>query len=309
MSSVSIDTTSFAGFRTLGSRPVLLLGLVVLHLFSAVISVLIVVGLFGRRMMDFMQASAAGQKDPTAVLKMMPGLLGMELLSCILGLLIMSISCCAIYRAILRPEERGFAYLKLGGDEFRLAVVFLVYLVLAFVVTMAVTIGIGILAAVIGATSQGAGSSALIVVVAMLVLLFGSLAVLTKLSLAGPMTFAERRIALFDSWGATRGAFWSLFVSYLIVWIILFMLSLLIFVLLGVMATAVLGMGGGFLNAIQQLARPDMSSFATYFTPFRIVTLAFGAVMNALVYILLVAPGAAAYQQLVGSKADVSRAF
>lgn len=102
----------------------------------------------------------------------------------------------ALYRLILRPGPPGFLYLRIGGDEGRLLLVWL---------------GLGggflLLAAVAALLSWGALMTAgpLAALLTAFVAATALLVVAVRFSLAGPMTIAEGRIRLLGAWSLTRG--------------------------------------------------------------------------------------------------------
>jgi hypothetical protein len=161
---------------------------------------------------------------------------------------------------------------------------------------MAITVAIGIVIGLVGAVGAAAGGpgGALLAVVGALVALGVSVWVFVRLSLAAPMTFAERKLRVFESWSLTRGHFWALFGAYLIAFVMGLVVSLLGLAIFFGVAVAV----GGGVAAISGVFQPDFSSFAAYLTPLRIAYLIVNAGISALAYAILIAPGAVAYREL-----------
>ena len=117
----------------------------------------------------------------------------------------------AVYRALLEPRDKAVAFLRFGADEARLFAAALM-LALAFLVLYCLA-AVGWLAAApflrntrFDTTVLGAGYGIVAAVALLLVFVRASLALV--------MTFAEKRIRIFDSWSLTRGAFWRLFVLF-----------------------------------------------------------------------------------------------
>ena len=102
-----------------------------------------------------------------------------------------------IYRLALRPSEKGFAHLRLGPDELRLTLVNLILF------------SVGLAFLLVGLTAATVGGPLGILV--SLAVTGGMIWAGVRLLLATPMTFAEHRIAITDSWRLTKGHFWSLF--------------------------------------------------------------------------------------------------
>ncbi|MBS0297685.1 MAG: hypothetical protein JSR45_15350 [Proteobacteria bacterium] len=146
--------------------------------------------------------------DPTAVFKAMGPMLGVFGLMFPASIVLSMVMLCAIMRAVLRPEDKGFFYLRLGGDELRVFVVALVYYILAIVLFGALIGGI-----VLGCIAEWQANKGLSILIGFA----GGCAVFAiavvfwnKLCLSFPATFATRSIRLFDGWALSRGRFWPL---------------------------------------------------------------------------------------------------
>lgn len=142
------------------------------------------------------------------------GGLGLLAVAMIVGLMIVaSIQLCAVYRAVLRPQDRGLAYLRFGGDELRQIGLMILMSLFFGIVFGALTGGL-----VFGLRAADLGTAANIslgilggLVILVLAILLG-----VRLSLAPPMTFAERRLRFFGSWSLTKGAFLRLVGMYIL---------------------------------------------------------------------------------------------
>lgn len=136
----------------------------------------------------------------------------------------------AVYRALLRPSESSFAFLRLGSDEFRmvgLAIIFVIGLIIFYLLMMLVMVVLGFIGgAIAGNNSAFAG---LFGILLMLGFVAALLWVMVRLSLIFPMTFYRRRIAIDEGWALGKGRFWTLFGSYLVVWLIVILLALVFF--------------------------------------------------------------------------------
>jgi hypothetical protein len=124
----------------------------------------------------------------------------------------------AIFRAVLRPDEGRRAYYRLGRDELRQLLLFVV-LGLAVVLVAAVIVGIlfGISALRGGGWSApGTVPWGIFAVIALPLVLAVWLAII-RLSLVGPATFDQGRIDLRFAWRLTKGLFWKLVGCFLIV--------------------------------------------------------------------------------------------
>jgi hypothetical protein len=128
----------------------------------------------------------------------------------------------AVYRAVLRPRERGLGYLAIGGDEGRQVLLSLLIMLVAILVGAGL---VGLTMVVIALTPEPynvlAGVLTGIAAVAAMIW------VSTRLSLAAVQTFIERRVTLFGSWRLTRGRFWPLLGMWLLVVALTIVVSLL----------------------------------------------------------------------------------
>ena len=123
----------------------------------------------------------------------------------------------AVFRAVLRPDDRGFFSLRLGMDEFRmlglLLLVLIASFVIMFIVQLLMTMVLSFLMLALGGGVMGG-----VVTVVVSLLYFGAIIwVGVRLSLLYPLTFYRRAITIDGTWALTRGRFWTLFLSYLVV--------------------------------------------------------------------------------------------
>ena len=215
-------------------------------------------------------------------------------------LAVISIYSGAIYRAVLRPADKGFARLRLGGDELRLAGLWVLMGLFFFAVFLAVGMVVGAGGVAISLASKSSPGAWALGLVVIYLLLFGVCIWLgVRLSLAAPMTFDQKRIRLFSSWKLTKGRFWPLFGCYLLVWVFLFIIVLLDVVVSG--AVLIGASGGSFSRAASGLFRPDYTSYANLFTPAYAIRLVLGAAFGAIIWTLTVSAPAEAYKTIVGA--------
>jgi hypothetical protein len=214
----------------------------------------------------------------------------------------------AMNRAVMRPAESWFGYLRLAADELRQLGLFVILIALAlgFYVVVLIVAGlvVGVLGAALGAGAQASVGVLLAVLLPVLICAFIYLGV--RLSLASPITFATGRVNVLGSWTMTRRRFWPLFGTYLIA----FALSLVVSVLVLAIALVAVAVLGGGVQALGPAMQPDTSSLTAVLTPWRLVYLAISAIGAALTTPITLCPPAAIYQSLTGAApASVSRAF
>jgi hypothetical protein len=185
-----------------------------------------------------------------------------------------------IFRAVLRPQERGFLHLRLGPDEFRLTLVNLILVAIGLICFMT-----GIVAVTL-ATQTGSAvglvSSAVVVVL--------TVWVGVRLCLVTPMTFATGRIAIAPAWELSRGRFWSLL--GMIALSVIFYIMVLI--LMSIIVAAVVGIAGG-PDAVSLEGQPSPIGWVAL-----LISLALQLVLQVLQIVMIYGPFAVAYQQLSG---------
>jgi hypothetical protein len=144
-----------------------------------------------------------------------------------LFLLVWATTTVATYRAVLRPHDRRYFFLRLGIDELRVAVMTVVTFVLVLVFGGAPAYLLYVIASpfmrAIPALAREIATLGAILTVCLDIWLG------VRLSLLAVETFAERRFHLAAYWPLTRGKFWYLFIAYFIFFLIFFLLSILSF--------------------------------------------------------------------------------
>jgi hypothetical protein len=227
MAAISIGRALGSGFGLIRRRPVSVFvwGLILVLLIQA--PALVVVS---RIWADMLGVIALGRTAaPQAILGLQSSLQGrMAIVQALLlpTFLIRMVIVAAVYRAVLEPKSSAFAYLRFGAREGWMSLLAICMSVVAPYVIVFALIFIG---AVIAAAFQlqmawrlGAWAVAAILT-ALLVW------ALLRLSLAAPLTFAERKFRLFESWAVTRGQALRLLVLSLAVFLIIVALEVLLF--------------------------------------------------------------------------------
>ena len=285
----------FEGFRVVRRQP---LALVFWALFYAAVMAA-AFAMIGPSLIGFVtateqleQSGATPTMEDFAPLFQMMGLLFAVLLPA--SLITSAMMHAAIARSVLRPGESAFGYLRLGMDEVRVLVVSVV-LFLVFMVLMAVSSGL--IGVAVGMT-VAAEAPALWLLVVLLVLativLFAWLFV--RLSLAIPITMAERRIAIFDSFGFTKGRFWPLLGMALLAWV----LSMVVGLLGSLVAMPLELATGGGITALEGLEDESLQVILQSAWPAIGAWILINAVMSALQVAVVYAPFAAAYRDING---------
>jgi hypothetical protein len=248
---------------------------------------------------------------PSASLAMIGPFLGLGLMGLVVGLITYSVGICAVYRAILRPEEKGWARLRLGADEFRmmgLMVILWLLLLAAYIVLiilMVVGAGvIGVAAFSAGGGDKAATGSAIAGVVAAVMGVYLAFLVFiawfgVTFSMAAPMTFDKRALHVFRSWKVVKGHFWPLLGCFALATFVMFLIYM---VFAGVQAALMTVVGGPTMfSALSHPQTPP--NMAAYFAPGPLAVSLLLSFVSAGFYAIIFAPAAAAYRGIVGVSA------
>jgi hypothetical protein len=296
MADFSIQDVAFTGFGVVRRHPK---ALVAWWLYALVFSLAfgaVLVTLAGSDAEKLLPFSGQQSADPYRALDLLDRHASAYVALLVLSLISQALLGAAMIRAVLRPQDDRFGYLRLGADELRqLGLVFLTFLVF-MAAYFGVAIAIGLVVGVIVAMTR-AGPTVLLVV------LFLSEAVImlvlaVRFSLAPALTFQTHRINLFGSLGLTRRRFWRLFGAYLLAFslaAVVYLLSVLLIFALGAI------LAGG--DPAAALKTTDMAPLKVLLSPPRLLQTVLGAGVWALVWPVLFAPAAAIYQALTPASA------
>jgi hypothetical protein len=215
MAGFSASTAILSGFRLVGRHPGVVLVWGLAYVLVALVPLLVLfwgdlptlLGLYAKIMQSLMAGVAPAANDPD--LARQQGLLAaFEFSQLGLNLLAGTLVSCAVYRAVLEPERKAFAYLRVGLQELWVIASMLALVVVLVAVLIASSAAVGLVGQAVGAGAwigglilflTSCGAIALVIWVAL------------RLSLAAPMSFAERRFRLTEAWPLTHGQGWRLF--------------------------------------------------------------------------------------------------
>lgn len=305
----------FSGLGLMRREPRLLLSLAVVYLLSGVLPQLLAYWAVWPELVTALDAASkaaltGGKADEVPeMVQMQTHMLPYQLLAFPFSVAGMLVIYGAIYRAILRPRDRSFGYLRLGRREGAMFLTSLVAILLLIVAAMAAALVIVILvmgvrmAAGPNSNATGLVTFGLILVA---VILGGWCAI--RLSLAYPMAFADGRFRLFESWALTRGHGWKIFGVQLAMLGIVIGVELAVALVVILIAIAI-GIGvSGHADAIAQAMTARMAQGAEVWAPqFAAAYLAVMAVASVIVagfYIFVTAPIADIYRQLTAATAE-----
>ncbi|KSB90812.1 hypothetical protein AS593_17215 [Caulobacter vibrioides] len=217
-----------------------------------------------------------------------------------LNVVVPTVVVAAVLRAVLRPGERRGFYLRIGAAEGWMMLVLLVFMFGLYFATFATFLpallagGVGYAAMAMGGDKDaGAMVGVAMGVVAWIGSCGALLWALLRLSMAMPMTFAEGRFLLFESWELTRGHALRLFGMMLLAGLTIFIFQLaLMLIAIGV---AIL-VGPGMAEQLKG-ARSATEIMAVLW-PVAAVGVPAAAVIHTMLTAVAAAPLACAYRGL-----------
>lgn len=244
MSVRPVDAT-LEGIQTMRRKPLTVLAwagfsLVMLPILGLLVK--IVLGEEGRQVL----AGRGSSADPRDLLDLVMQMGGVMVLLVALALLLGSVLQAAIIRSVLEPNNRRFAYLRLGKEELQLLVVSLITWAAALVCTV---IPSGAL--VLGSALLTGAAQAWFAFLGGLAVIGFSLWVAVRLSLLGPHAFSHHHIDIRAAWVQTHGQFLRLlgmFVMTMLLSVLVPLLGAFIASQIGKALTAGVNLGAsGFL--------------------------------------------------------------
>jgi len=301
----SAASAAVSGWALVGRKPLAVVvwgAVILLGLFlPTVLLCLPVFDLFTEMMRTMpLGGEAADQEAMARIMRMQSRLslvnIGMMVVQVVAPTIVMA----AAFRTVLRLDEaRGF-FLRVGAAE---GWMMLVGLILSFggniaaIAAMLPGIVLGLIAFLVMAIAGDNEAGAVVgVVVGVLGVIAGVLALLwalLRLSMALPMTFAERRFMLFESWALTKGQSLRLLGMLLLVGLTLLAAQLVI----GAIVIGVVAFAGPGLAKTLPTARTAAEVLALVW-PIAVVIAPVAAIAQAVVLVVCVTPLASVYRAL-----------
>lgn len=296
MGGLSVGEAIGEGFRLIAARPGSVLAWGAVRAVFIVLLWLLMAPLYLARFTEAL-ARMRGQASPQPDFPALMAMQSANLLTTLLGLAVGAVVTCAVFRAVLAPQDNRFAYLRLGASElffFLLIFGFSVAVVIAFIVC---AVPIAILVAIL-AVAHAKAAAFLLMLALFLVLVGLMIFVFCRLSVAGPMMVADGRFHLMDAWALTRGKAGDLF----LIGFGLFLVVVLIEVVLGAIALAIglAVVGAKFQTLAALFARPP-SEIISGLAPVLAAGVVISIPVTGCLQAIIAAPWARAWRDLAGA--------
>jgi hypothetical protein len=213
---------------------------------------------------------------------------------------------CAIFRAVLRPKENRFAYLRVSAAELFIFVLIIgaaIAFGIAFVVAM-------IPAAIVGGIAIAVHAAPLGILLAVVLGLAGLVAMIyvaLRLSLVGPMTVHDRQLRLTEAWALTKGHVGSLFLMALCLFAILFGVEMVLGIVGLIAGAGALSAAPGGTAGLSEVIKQHPAELLQSLTPALVVGAIVAIPFFGGILAIGAAPWAKAYQELAGP--DIAATF
>lgn len=287
----SATDAAFEGFRVVRRAP---MSLVYWALFYVVVMA-VAFAMMGPSLASAMAAAERLESVGTPTLDdFMPIMNSFGLVFSILlpvSLLSSAVMSAAIARSVLYPTQKALGYLRFGADELRVLAVS-VALGIIFIVLMGLIWGMTF---ALGAAAVNTPVLWLIVVVFFLVAWAAFIWLLVRLSLAVPMTLAEKRIVLFDSFRLTKGHLWPLLGMAIIAGVMSFVVSML-----GSLVLMPIQLMSGGMERLATVEGLNLVGMLQQAWPAILTYVVVNAIISALQVAVIYAPFSAAYRDIAG---------
>lgn len=294
MDRFSATDAALAGFRVAREKPkAILIWALIMAVLSFGVAALAAGG-FGDKLTALQETLSQPDPDQEALIASMGQMWPLFVGSSVYVLITNSVLLAAVNRLVLRPHDGKAAYLRLGMDELRQAVVQVLLYVILFgayfvgVVVLALLVGIG--------TAIGGKVMALFLGVLSFIALIGGLVYLSlRLSFVSTLAFDTRRIDLKGSWAMTQGKVGPLFGTYAVAAILAVVVYLLLMVII-LGATAALG----GLNAAGDALQQDLNTLSAVLSVGGVARALLSGLMSVLLSLIVFAPAPSLYALFKG---------
>ena len=236
MKRFSIGTSIGDGFGLVTGRPLSVFVWGLLLLAPVIGCFALVLPMMGQVLASMPAAEAASTADEAFTEQMFAATMQFQLASMLINvcqLVLAAIVYTAVFRAVLRPAERGFFSLRLGMDELRVAVVGLAIGVVLYIAMIVLALIGAALIFALWSTDPTLGGWALAIYG--LLALVGVFWALARVSMMAPASVLHRDFAFVQGWRLASGKGWSL-LGMMFVIVLLILAIEIVLVLIGALA-------------------------------------------------------------------------
>lgn len=306
MAEISIGGAVGEGFTLIRTRFLTVLAWGLLPISITLISMLLLGSIMTQAFGQIAQQAKLGASAAAPNLQGMMQAQALNYLLNFVSLFVNAVVSCAVFRAVLRPEQSRFAYLRFGLPELLLAL---------FLIGVGIALGVGLVVAMIPIvivimvlTMSHLIAVAIIVgvllgVAAFVALVYAGL----RLSLVGPMLVDEGQLQPTEAWKLTKGKVGSLLAIGLLLFLILIVGEVILALVLGAIGFGTLAAMAGGLQNLPNLAHDPATLFAKLMPLFIGLAVLFIPIAGCASAIVS-APWARAYRDLK-PKGDIAATF
>jgi len=300
MAEVSIGDAVGAGFHLIRRKPLTVMA----WGFAGLLIAAVTFGVFGSFYVRVLSelALSGGTVNPMTspgVLDQFRQVQGASFLVSLLGGFVNCVIYCAVFRAVIHPEQSRFAYLRIGAAElFTLVLVIAGYI--AF--TIALIVPILIIAILVGASvaAHAAAVGAIIGILGGVALAVGLVYVLLRLSLVVPMMVSDDKFHFADAWALTKRHAGALLLIGVALMVILLIAEMVIGLVLLAVGFGYLSSVAGGLSHLRDFFSDPPASILASVSPLLLFFALIWIPLTGCSFAIIGAPWARAYRDLSG---------
>jgi hypothetical protein len=306
MAEIEIGDALVSGFELIGRRPlsVMCWGLVRVAFVAAIFAIYapMLFAIFGQIGGLARPGAVLTPPDMAAFLPMFMAMQGAGFLLQIGGLFVSAVLYCAASRAVLKPEARDFAYMRVGAPELFVVVLAFAAGIVFVVALFACMIPLAFAVAALAVGHQ-AGAAVLVTLLIATAMIAAIVYIALRFSFVVPMMVDDGAFRLVESWRLTRGHVLSLFLIGLSLVAVLMLAQMIVgAILLAVGFVGLATIAGGLVN-LPTFFQQGPATVLGQLTPLLVV---YGLAMipiSGCATAIVAAPWARAYRDLVGGAA------
>ncbi len=300
MAELSIGDAVGAGFQLIRRRPFEVLAWGMAGLATAVATF----GVFGSFYAGLLGelVRGGGAANPMAspeVLASLQRVQGSSLLLSLFGAFVDCVVYCAVFRAIIHPEQRRFAYLRIGAPEvFALVLVIVGYIALIVALFVASLIIGVVVAGFVAAHAVAAG--VIVGVLGALALVAGLVYALLRLSLIVPMMVSDGRFHFAEAWRLTSRHVGALLVVSIAIFAVLLVAQVVIGLIMLSLGLGYLSSAVGGLSHLREFFLRSPAEMLSSAAPLLVIFGVMSIPVTGCTFAIVGAPWARAFRDLSG---------